>query len=61
MTLQGTDFAVERSLDELVRAVCLDELSWEGETAQNTIVTCDPGRLAFSKDDYEIYFIYHSP
>lgn len=61
VTLQGTDFAVEGSLDELVRAVCLDELVWEGERAENTIVICDPGRLAFSKDDYADYFIYHRP
>ena len=61
VTLQGTNFAVEGSLDEIVRAVCLDKLEWDGETAQNTIVICNPGRLAFSKDDYAHYAIYHRP
>ena len=61
VTLQGTDFAVAGSLEELVRAVCLDELRWGGKTAENTIVICNPGRLAFSKDDYAHYAIYHPP
>ena len=61
VTLQGTNFAVEGSLEALVRAVCLDKLEWEGETAQNTIVICNPGRLALSKDDYARYAIYHRP
>ena len=52
VTLQGTNLAVEGSLEELVRAVCVDRLEWEGETAQNTVVICNSGRLALSKDDY---------
>jgi len=49
ISLQGADFAVEGSLDNLVTAVCLDELVWNGERAQNTLVICNPGRLAFGK------------
>ena len=61
ITLQGSEFAVSGSLEELVRAVCLDQLEWDGETAQNAIVVCNPGHLAFSKDDYGTYAIYHRP
>jgi len=52
VTLQGSQFALSGSLDELITAVCLDELEWDGVTAENVIVVCNPGRLAFSKDDY---------
>jgi hypothetical protein len=59
VTLQGSDFAVEGGLDEIVKAVCFDKIEWDGERAQNVIVICDPGRLAFYKDDYETYGIVH--
>ncbi len=59
VTLQGTDFAVAGSLEELVRAVCFDTLEWDGETAENAIVICNPGRLAFYKDDYHSYGVVH--
>jgi len=61
ISLQGADFAVEGSLDNLVTAVCLDELVWNGERAQNTLVICNPGRLAFWKDDYQNYGVVHKP
>jgi hypothetical protein len=48
-------------LIELVTAVCLDELEWDGDRAENTIVICRPGRLAFSKDDYGTYGVVHKP
>jgi hypothetical protein len=61
IALQGADFAVEGSLIELVTAVCLDELEWDGDRAENTIVICNPGRLAFFKDDYGTYGVVHKP
>ena len=59
VTLQGSDFVVEGELAEIVGAVCHDELEWDDETAQNVIVVCKPGHLAFYKDDYAIYGIVH--
>jgi hypothetical protein len=46
-------------LNELIATVCSDELEWDGVTAQNVIVICNPGRLAFSKDDFATYYVYH--
>ena len=61
ISLQGADFAVDGSLNELITAVCFDQLEWEGERAQNTVVICNPGRLAFWKDDYAEYGLAHRP